>query len=118
MKLLEPIVPWRSKRHPFVAILRADGRHLGWLAGKIGYSHQHVRNVAAGQFAASPRFRAACAALGREVGWPDVDLFDQGDASAGPRTGATRREGTAVGALSTTAPSLSTPQEAPLRPSA
>jgi len=110
MKLLAPIVPWRSKAHPVFGLLRADGRHKLWLAGQIGYSHQHVRNVAAGQFAASPRFRAACAAL---FGRDETELFDQGDASATPRRGATHREGTAVPAGYAGTVRLSTPQEAP-----
>ena len=65
--------------HPVFAIVRADGRHFGWLAQRIGYSHSHVRNVASGQFPASPRFRAACAAL---LGMPERDLFHLDDSSA------------------------------------
>ena len=69
--------------HPVFAIVRADGRHFGWLAQRIGYSHSHVRNVASGQFPASPRFRAACAAL---LGMPERDLFHDAS-SASPSEG-------------------------------
>lgn len=58
--------------YPLFAILQAEGRHMRWLAERIGYSHQHVRNVAAGQYPASARFRAACA---REMGRPEGELF-------------------------------------------
>lgn len=106
----------RARVHPIVGVLREQGRSQTWLAFKIGRSHAYVNRTLNGLHPAIPAFRAACAAV---LGMDEDDLFHQGDASAGPRTGATRREGTAVvGALSTAAPSLSTPQEAPLRPSA
>src|SRR5262245_52498876 len=114
MRRTEQNVPWRSKRHPFVAILRADGRHLGWLAGRIGYSHAHVRQVACGGWPASERFRAAVAETARELGWPDGELFDQGGTSrAAAHSEPSSREGTAGGALYATAAGLSIPEEAP-----
>lgn len=64
--------------YPLFAILQAEGRHMLWLARRIGYSHSHVRNVAAGQFPASPRFRRACA---EAMGLPEADLFDHDHSS-------------------------------------
>lgn len=79
-------VPWRSRRHPVFALLRDDGRHMGWLARKLEppYSHAHVKAVSAGQWAASPRFRAACAAL---FGRDEADLFHEHDDSNAPTEG-------------------------------
>lgn len=91
-------VPWRSKRHPIFRRLMVDeGRRLSWLAARIGYSHQHVKNVSAGSWPASARFRAACAAL---VGARECDLFEMGGTdSVPPRDGSRRR-----GAKATTKP--------------
>jgi len=97
---------------PLWAILRDEGRYnLIWLAARTGYSHSHVKAVAAGREAASPRFRAAVAALLKR---PEGELFDQGDASATPQRGANHREGTAgVAAGYADGPILSMPEEAP-----
>jgi hypothetical protein len=63
----------RRARHPVFDIVQLDeGRTLKWLAARIGYSHAHVRNVAAGQFEASERFRAECA---RVLGRDEDELF-------------------------------------------
>jgi hypothetical protein len=86
--------------HPVFAIVRADGRHFRWLAQRIGYSHSHVKNVACGQFPATPRFRAACARL---LDMPESVLFHANGSSASrpagpPNTGSDDGAGIAVGA--------------------
>jgi len=106
---------WRSRRHPVFALLRADGRHMGWLAQNLRppYSHAHVKSVSAGIWPASPRFRAACCAL---FGRDETELFHEhdGDSSARPRTEAEIvRAGPAVGAGYRTAGGLSIPEEEP-----
>lgn len=58
---------------PIWGILREQGRYnLVWLAGKTGYSHSHVKAIAAGAEKPSPRFRAACAAV---LCMTESDLF-------------------------------------------
>jgi hypothetical protein len=86
-------VSWRSRRHPVFALLREDGRQKRWLAGKIGYSAGHVRNVAAGFWPASARFRAACADL---FGRDETDLFDEHGGSTPAPTEGDIRAGAAV----------------------
>jgi len=82
-----------------------------WLAGKIGYSPEHVRGVAAGFHPASARFRAACASL---FGMPERDLFDEhGDSSAPPGREGDARAATAVRAGYPRPAGLSTLKEAP-----
>ena len=50
--------------HPIWQRLREEGRYnLVWLAERTGFSHSHVKGVAAGIQNAGPRFRAACAEL-------------------------------------------------------
>lgn len=78
---------------PIWGLLREEGRYnLVWLARRVGYSHSHVKAIAAGLEKASPRFRAACALL---LGRPEADLFnlaggDDHGASGGPKRGGFR----------------------------
>src|SRR5262245_23961621 len=97
---------------PIWTVLKDEGRYnLVWLAERTGYSHSHVKAIAVGREAASPRFRAACAAL---LERPERELFDQGGASsASAHEGPSRRAGPAVAAGYTTPAGLSIPEEAP-----
>src|SRR5262245_16124995 len=99
---------------PIWTVLKDEGRYnLVWLAERTGYSHSHVKAIAVGREAASPRFRAACAAL---LERPEAELFDQGGSSEG-HTSPSDRPVTAVRARYTRRAGLST-QEAPQRESA
>jgi hypothetical protein len=102
-------VPWRSRRHPLFALLRARGQRIGWLAGEIKYSRSHVKAVSAGQFPAMARFRAACCGvLNRDEG----ELFIEHDDSIAPTEGGIR-DGAAVRAGYATGAGLSILEEAP-----
>ena len=46
---------------PIWAILRAQGRHMGWLAEQLGYSHGFVRLVACGRRPPTAEFQRRCA---------------------------------------------------------
>ena len=46
--------------HPIWRIMKHQQRTLIWLAERTGYSHSHVKGVAASQWPASPAFRAKC----------------------------------------------------------
>jgi hypothetical protein len=71
-----------TRRDPLWGVLRDQGRYnLVWLARTTGYSHSHVKAMAAGSQPASPRFRAACA---RVLGMREQDLFHSGDSSSRP----------------------------------
>ena len=48
-------------RDPIWAILRAQGRHMGWLAEQLGYSHGFVRLVACGKRPPTAEFQRRCA---------------------------------------------------------
>lgn len=62
--------------HPIWGVLREQGRYnLVWLAERTGFSHSHVKGVAAGIQRPGPRFRAACA---RVLGVDETDLFHGG----------------------------------------
>jgi len=87
-------VPWRSRRHPLFALLRARDQRIGWLAGQIHYSRSHVKAVSAGQFPALARFRAACCS---ELGRDEAELFLEHDDSNAPTEGDIR-DGAAVSA--------------------
>jgi lambda repressor-like predicted transcriptional regulator len=63
-------------RQPVFDILREQGRLLTWLARKSGYSHSHVKAVAAGIFPPSAKFRKACADA---LGLPEADLFNDAE---------------------------------------
>lgn len=88
--------------HPVFRLLADDGRNLLWLSRQIGFSHQHVRNVKAGQHPPSARFRRECA---RVMGRSESDLFasDHGASGSSRREDApadgsdTQDDGTALG---------------------
>jgi hypothetical protein len=73
----------------FNIVRHQQGRSLAWLARQTGYSHAHVRHMAAGMSPCSARFRAACM---RVLGLPEADLFhddgvSHGGAPVGPDAG-------------------------------
>src|SRR5262245_21327982 len=111
MNRMKPNVPWRSRRHPVFALVRADGRTAAWLAREVGYSPGHLHNVAAGFWPASDVLRARVASrLGRD----EAELFDQGGtSSAGTHDGSDDRAGTAGSGMYRTVAGLSTLEEAP-----
>ena len=62
-----------APHHPIWGLLREQGRYnLVWLAARTGYSHGHVKAVAAGIQRPGPRFRAACADA---LGMAEAELF-------------------------------------------
>lgn len=46
--------------HPIWRVMQHQHRTYVWLAGRTGYSYQHVKNVAAGVWPASDDFKLKC----------------------------------------------------------
>lgn len=64
---------------PLWTILRHQGRDMGWLASRTGYSHSHVRAIASGRFKPSADFRSK-AAFAMDL--PESVLFRQHETPA------------------------------------
>lgn len=81
--LMHHTTPHQARRRSFPAgtyprqpvfgiVLVEQGRSLKWLARETRFSHQHVKNVAAGVFPATEVFRTRCVEV---LGRPESELF-------------------------------------------